>query len=492
MLSNSQVGTYLYDAVQPHAVDSTPQGSYSYDANGNMTGLAGDVLAYDGENRLKSVNGTAVQFVYGPDGARLKKIAGSSVTLYLGPDIERDPAGEIKRYYPGDFLSDDQGEDTLHRDRQGSMRAFVHNHDIDWSASYRPYGEQTASGSVDVSKGFVGERHDEETALLYLNARYYDPVIARFIQPEPLDPFLPGVGPNRYAYARNNPIMFADPSGLDPANHDKGSGRGYYGGGGGGLGGRGGNGNGRPYAHEIRVQAAELSDKQLAAIREALPELNEADAFVDLHTNTATVGGTVSFSFPSNATFTQIAARATAIAAQLTATSPGVQIAGPRESDLPSGWAIVARTIDDAVFTAELVKTWLNNEDYTTLQDNALTAVDVVGYAEALLGVLDDEIAQTERAVAILITKEGVVLVASGGRNLTAEQIQVAREWGMEPVTSGPVDLHTHAEVTVANMAYQAGLSPMAMGVSKDVCPACARDLRGRGAFVSGQIAAWP
>ncbi|MGH6930500.1 MAG: hypothetical protein ACREEV_19465, partial [Dongiaceae bacterium] len=39
ILSNSLVGgggAYLYDSTQPHAVDSTPLGSYTYDDNGNM------------------------------------------------------------------------------------------------------------------------------------------------------------------------------------------------------------------------------------------------------------------------------------------------------------------------------------------------------------------------------------------------------------------------------------------------------------------------
>ncbi|MGH6931102.1 MAG: RHS repeat-associated core domain-containing protein [Dongiaceae bacterium] len=82
-------------------------------------------------------------------------------------------------------------------------------------ANYKPYGERLATaGVISESKGFIGERHDDETGLIYLNARYYDPVLARFIQPDPLDPTLPGVDVNRYAYAGNNPIGNVDPSGL--------------------------------------------------------------------------------------------------------------------------------------------------------------------------------------------------------------------------------------------------------------------------------------
>lgn len=49
--------------------------------------------------------------------------------------------------------------------------------------------------------------------LLYLHARYYDPVIGRFLSPDTLDPIETGVGTNRYAYADNDPINKSDPNG---------------------------------------------------------------------------------------------------------------------------------------------------------------------------------------------------------------------------------------------------------------------------------------
>ena len=48
---------------------------------------------------------------------------------------------------------------------------------------------------------------------MYLNARYYDPVLARFIQPDDWDPNKEGVGTNRYSYAGNDPINKSDPNG---------------------------------------------------------------------------------------------------------------------------------------------------------------------------------------------------------------------------------------------------------------------------------------
>ncbi|MBL1437667.1 MAG: RHS repeat-associated core domain-containing protein [Rhodobacteraceae bacterium] len=60
---------------------------------------------------------------------------------------------------------------------------------------------------------FIGERFDVSTGLLYLNARYYDPAIGRFIQPDWWEVRKRGVGTNRYAYAGNDPVNNSDRNG---------------------------------------------------------------------------------------------------------------------------------------------------------------------------------------------------------------------------------------------------------------------------------------
>ena len=74
------------------------------------------------------------------------------------------------------------------------------------AARYGGYGERTptlSSTTTREAKAYLGERQDE-TGLLFLNARYYDPVLARFVSPDWWDPTEPGVGTNRYAYAGND------------------------------------------------------------------------------------------------------------------------------------------------------------------------------------------------------------------------------------------------------------------------------------------------
>ncbi len=95
---------------------------------------------------------------------------------------------------------------------------------------FTAYGDRipvSASSCGDEKRGFIGERHDRDTGLIDLNARWYDPVLARFVTPDDWDPVdarsaLEGnpagwlanaVGTNRYAYAANDPVNKSDPNG---------------------------------------------------------------------------------------------------------------------------------------------------------------------------------------------------------------------------------------------------------------------------------------
>ncbi|WP_250634333.1 RHS repeat domain-containing protein [Pinirhizobacter soli] len=83
-------------------------------------------------------------------------------------------------------------------------------------ADYRPYGQQTL-GSSEPGPGYDGHVNDLESGLIYMQARYYDANMARFISADPKNP-APGslVNFSRYAYAANNPIANVDPTGKEP------------------------------------------------------------------------------------------------------------------------------------------------------------------------------------------------------------------------------------------------------------------------------------
>ena len=70
------------------------------------------------------------------------------------------------------------------------------------------------SGSFSTDIRFTGQRLDSSTSFYYYGARYYDPELGRFIQPDTIiaRPFDPQ-DLNRYSYCRNNSINYVDPTG---------------------------------------------------------------------------------------------------------------------------------------------------------------------------------------------------------------------------------------------------------------------------------------
>ena len=59
---------------------------------------------------------------------------------------------------------------------------------------------------------YRGYYYDAETGMYYLQSRYYNPVVGRFLNAD--EQINPGIfGPNLYAYCNNNPINYSDPNG---------------------------------------------------------------------------------------------------------------------------------------------------------------------------------------------------------------------------------------------------------------------------------------
>lgn len=223
MTSRTRVaGTYVYpaaSAARPHAPTSVGVKTLAYDANGNMTSDDTRTLVWDEANRLKTVTLAAntVSLFYGPDGARAKKSSSFATTLYPDASVEIDPAtpgAEIYTRYPHpDIKVTGTTKAFLHRDHLASVRMVTDaSGNIAEATNYATYGERLNTG-FQTQKGYIGERFDPETGLLYLNARYMDPVLGRFISPDDWDPAKEGVGTNRYAYAQNDPVNKSDPNG---------------------------------------------------------------------------------------------------------------------------------------------------------------------------------------------------------------------------------------------------------------------------------------
>ncbi|MDE7418502.1 MAG: RHS repeat-associated core domain-containing protein, partial [Lachnospiraceae bacterium] len=76
---------------------------------------------------------------------------------------------------------------------------------------YDAWGNMTVcEETVENRFRFNGQQYDPITQQYYLRARFYNPVVARFTQEDTYR----GDGLNLYAYCRNNPVYYEDPSGY--------------------------------------------------------------------------------------------------------------------------------------------------------------------------------------------------------------------------------------------------------------------------------------
>lgn len=84
-------------------------------------------------------------------------------------------------------------------------------------ADYRPYGAQ-ALGSPAPGPGYTGHVNDSDSGLVYMQQRYYDPSVGRFLSVDPVEPEQADVFSfNRFVYAKSNPIANVDPDGRESA-----------------------------------------------------------------------------------------------------------------------------------------------------------------------------------------------------------------------------------------------------------------------------------
>ncbi|MDZ7925471.1 MAG: RHS repeat-associated core domain-containing protein [Marinagarivorans sp.] len=107
----------------------------------------------------------------------------------------------------------------IHTDVTGSVKAATNSSGkLLWRQVYHPYGEERIDTGQRV--GMNQRERDADSGLVYMGARYYDPLIGRFLSPDPVSVLASAENNpmmiNRYAYGNNNPLTFHDPDGRSP------------------------------------------------------------------------------------------------------------------------------------------------------------------------------------------------------------------------------------------------------------------------------------
>lgn len=232
----------------PTANQAAPYSLFTYDDFGQLTrrdrkdasGRRVHDFRWDGDGRLREVKEGGSQHFwadYTADGERYRNsdIGGSHLYSF---GLYDDANGGAYTYTPGLAVRRNGVDRFFHSDWLGSTRALTDGSggvdpvsggaSVPYRKRFDAYGLQSAFAGTDspdaVVQQYAGawgyQRDAAELGLDYLYQRYYDPALGRFIT---RDPIRWAGGLNLYSYTGNNPVNFADPTGLSPSE-----GRGEY------------------------------------------------------------------------------------------------------------------------------------------------------------------------------------------------------------------------------------------------------------------------
>jgi RHS repeat-associated protein len=226
----------------------------AYDDDGRLTNSGSDSFGWNLANRLTTatVGGQTVAYGYDGDGNRLTAMSGAVTTKSVWDTnnslpqlaIERDGANALlRRYIAGTdtvSMTTPAGNFFFHHDPLGSVSNLTNTGGAtQWTLGYDAFGGPRSTIKNDASAPplflrFAGQYLDGATNLYNLRARQYDAAAGRFLSRDPIDaagsaqvstdpePGTPVGDPtmpiefhqmSSYAYARDNPLLFTDPSG---------------------------------------------------------------------------------------------------------------------------------------------------------------------------------------------------------------------------------------------------------------------------------------
>lgn len=201
----------------------------SYDKQGNPISYLGNTLTWEKGRQLKSFGN--LSYTYNANGIRTSKTNGSVKHTYTldGTKILRETYGNttlVPMYDNEDSVCGIIYNNVpyyFRKNLQGDIIAIVDKNAIVVARySYDAWGACTvvsASNVIGYANPFRyrGYYYDIENKLYYLNSRYYDPAIGRFVSSDEIE----WLGSedvissyDLYAYCGYNPVLYVDPTGY--------------------------------------------------------------------------------------------------------------------------------------------------------------------------------------------------------------------------------------------------------------------------------------
>ncbi|MBI4900573.1 MAG: hypothetical protein HY829_08875, partial [Actinobacteria bacterium] len=191
---------------------SAPWGDHTLDAEGRLRTIA----VHDGgsETLTYSVGGSLVRRVTTSPGGPTREVLSPDPLLRIEDGVVTGQLTDGERV----VARDQAGQLTwLHYDHVGSLVLLTDTAGAELlRISYDPYGRVLSRTGAGVAPEGFATGQDLGHGLVLLGARWYAPQLGRFISPDPLvgdvdDP----AAWNSYAYCRDNPTSYVDPSGRD-------------------------------------------------------------------------------------------------------------------------------------------------------------------------------------------------------------------------------------------------------------------------------------
>ena len=129
------------------------------------------------------------------------------------------PGGVVTAYPYDAQTSPTKGPYWSHHDGLGSVTDVTSPSGTSlWWMEYTPFGTPRASASTSQAPvnlfRFTGAYLDQVSGLYHPRARQYDPALGRFLSVDPLAGPITDPAVGAYAYVRDNPCRYVDPSGL--------------------------------------------------------------------------------------------------------------------------------------------------------------------------------------------------------------------------------------------------------------------------------------
>ena len=226
---------YNYEGIDNRLTSVTNYGTYDYDVIGRLetatkVGESPINYGYNSDGLLATITAPSTQINFAYDEAyRIKKentqtgevawyvrdINGNLLAIYSDATTQKEVP-----LYGSNRVGMYQRQGKVYRyelkDHLGNVRVVINKTGtntplVETTKDYYPFGSLLRQAGIGYRYGYQGDYAEDETDEFGLNSfmlRYYDPVLGRWLTPDPMRQFY-----SAYLAMGNNPVNFTDPTG---------------------------------------------------------------------------------------------------------------------------------------------------------------------------------------------------------------------------------------------------------------------------------------